>query len=425
MQPTEHMKRSEEELIAHIKDSLSAHEEAYVPGTWEKFNRQGRQRPPLVLWIGRLSAAAAVLLMATGLFLWINSIPDKKAVEVTEMGAGNPVVVSPNAHVQEAENAPVIARNVTPINNSKQDAIKGTAAAGPALSVAPQEGSVSSQADNPPLQPAVTQALIAQTIPVTIIANADPTVAIKTPVAGNNATVEDKKPSLLEFLDKESQLMAANQLATVKAVQQKWGMSVMVAPSFGNTKKLNMGYGLGMAYAVSDKISFSSGISYNEIEASRDVAVSENFGLVAQSSRDLESTNAKVIGLDIPLEIRYHVNKNLYANVGVSAFAVLNQARNNTYLEGRLVQQAALAPNGNYEEQTFLVKERVVEPAPVESDIKDGRYLGFYNFSFGYKQKISKTNAISIEPFMKVPMKEVTKENLRLMGTGVRLKFDF
>ena len=56
---------------------------------------------------------------------------------------------------------------------------------------------------------------------------------------------------------------------------------------------------------------------------------------------------------------------------------------------------------------------------------EDYSYLGFYNFAFGYKTKISKKNAFAIEPFLKLPMREVKTENLRLIGTGVKLKFDF
>jgi hypothetical protein len=73
---------------------------------------------------------------------------------------------------------------------------------------------------------------------------------------------------------------------------------------------------------------------------------------------------------------------------------------------------------------TVMVAEKVSEPAP-QSEVQQNKYLGFYNFSFGFKQKVSKNNTLSIEPFLKVPMKDIKTENLNLIGTGVKLKFNF
>ncbi|HEX8609447.1 MAG TPA: hypothetical protein VF679_12470, partial [Pedobacter sp.] len=138
----------------------------------------------------------------------------------------------------------------------------------------------------------------------------------------------------------------------------------------------------------------------------------------------LQSVNTRVSGIDIPLEVRYNLGSRFYANVGVSAFAVINQQQNNVYLQGTVVQRSAANAAGDLQAQTFLVTEKVSETAP-ETVAANNKLIGFYNFSFGYKQKISKDKSIGIEPFMKVPMKDVTKENLRLLGTGLKIKFDF
>jgi hypothetical protein len=149
------------------------------------------------------------------------------------------------------------------------------------------------------------------------------------------------------------------------------------------------------------------------------------YNTIARATKDLESVEAKISGIDIPLEVKYHFSKKLYANVGVSAFAVIRHQQNNSYVEQKLVEREASFTAGNKDSfTTFMVTEKTTEKAP-EAEVSNDKYLGFYNFSFGYKQKISKSKSVSVEPFMKVPMKEVSKENLRLMGTGVRLKFDF
>ncbi|TKC04889.1 hypothetical protein [Pedobacter frigoris] len=410
MQPTEHMDPSEDELIAHIRQSLAGHEEAYVPGAWEKFNNEEDRKRP-VLWIWSLSGAAAVLLICAGLFLLVNKNPDH---EQGKKNGTTAIVKIPSA-VKEVEN-PVVTKNV---KAEHADVIVRKPAKTSLFSNAKSENN-SAAADPISISNIDPASAIAVNKPVNQPVNNTPVAvgAIK-----DDTQVKTKNNSADPFLRQGAIASANNSTKDLNKRNAKWEMGLVLAPSFGNTKKLHMGYGVSMAYALSDKISLSSGIAYNEMAASKNVSAPVTMGIA--KTKDIQSTEAKLIGIDIPLEIKYHVSKNVYANVGVSAFAVLDQKRNNTYLEDKIVQNSYVASDGSSRSEAYAVSEKVVEEAPVEAEIKNGRYLGFYNFSVGYKQKISKNNSVSIEPFMKLPMKEVTKENLRMLGTGVRLKFDF
>ncbi|RYG08670.1 MAG: hypothetical protein EOO07_25210 [Chitinophagaceae bacterium] len=194
-----------------------------------------------------------------------------------------------------------------------------------------------------------------------------------------------------------------------------------------------MGYGVSVDYSLSDKFSLNSGIAYNQMTAGKnnvstfDGAMNSptNSAIIArQSTRSLTGVQEQVAGIDIPLELKYHLSKNLYANVGVSAFAVISQKQNNTYLENRVEQRISDSPNGYQQLSSVLVTDKITEQAEPTA-VDDYSYLGFYNFSFGYKKKISKNNSFAVEPFVKLPMREVNTQNLRLIGTGVKLKFDF
>jgi hypothetical protein len=145
--------------------------------------------------------------------------------------------------------------------------------------------------------------------------------------------------------------------------------------------------------------------------------------LVASSSKNLESVEASVSGIDIPLGVKYNLSKKIYANVGVSAFAVLNQRKNNTYLQETPVQASSTEPATFGEMRILIVNERITEEAP-EAPVGN-KYIGFYNFSFGIRQPLSKKNTLSLEPFIKLPMREATQDNLKLIGTGIKLKLDF
>nr|WP_294873910.1 hypothetical protein [uncultured Pedobacter sp.] len=415
MQPIEHMKGSEDELIAHIKESLTGHEEEYVPGSWENFNQIEGKRNAKVLWLWRLSSAAAVILIAGAAILFFTNkttdvlpvqnvqhkqkeipAPSAKTEEKVAKEADLPIAVTEHeqlAAVRENKNVPVYAATQEPVN-----VVSG----------------ISTETIAEKSNPVVPLVRVPDTKPDIVKTEAKP------------VTVENKTTVFQEFLNNETKKNQGEALAKSSAPRKedKWEMGLVVSPSFGNTKKLNMGYGVSMGYALSDKISLNSGVSYSEMAASRSLPAPVSTA-IAGESKNLESIEAKVTGIDIPLELKYRLSKNLYANVGVSAFAVINQKQSNSYIQEKLVERAVSSGgDGLAELKTFAVNERVVEPAP-ESEIKDGKYIGFYNFSFGYKQKISKNKAVSIEPFMKVPMKEVSKENLRLIGTGVRLKLDF
>ena len=414
MQPIEHMKGSEDELIAHIKESLAGHEEEYVPGSWENFNQIEGKRNAKVLWWWRLSSAAAVVLIAGAAILFFTNkttdvlpvqnvqqkqkeipAPSAKIEEKIAKEADLPIAIAEHeqlAAVRQNKNVPVYAATQGPVN-----VVSG----------------ISRETITEKSNPVVPLVRVPETKQEIVKTEAKP------------VTAENKTTVFQEFLNNETKKNQGDAVAKSSAPRKedKWEMGLVVSPSFGNTKKLNMGYGVSMGYALSDKISLNSGVSYSEMAASRSLPAPVSTA-IAGESKNLESIEAKVTGIDIPLELKYRLSKNLYANVGVSAFAVINQKQSNSYIQEKLVERDVSSSNGLTELKTFAVNERVVEPAQ-DSEIKDGKYIGFYNFSFGYKQKISKNKAVSIEPFMKVPMKEVSKENLRLIGTGVRLKLDF
>lgn len=405
MQPTDHMKESEDELIAHIRESLTGHEEEYVPGSWENFNKNEGKKTVPVIWLWRLSSAAAVLLVVGAAIILFN----QKATD--QVPVQN---VQYKKEIETVKETPVVPIESKQSKNARANTVRVQEASN-ILAVASDETFIAKESTIVTSAPAV-EAKIVET---------------KTDVAKTQTDpkpIESKALGIQDFLNNETKKNQGEALAKASTSQHedKWEMGLVVSPSFGNTKKLNMGYGISMGYALTDKISLNSGISYSEMAATKNLPATVSSSFIASGSKNLESIEAKVSGIDIPLEIKYRVSKNLYANVGVSAFAVINQKQSNSYIQEKVVERAVNSDTGLDQLKSFAVNERVVEQASEsESEIKDGRYIGFYNFSFGYKQKISKGKAVSIEPFMKVPMKEVSKENLRLIGTGVRLKLDF
>lgn len=420
MKPNEHMKLPEDELITHIRESLMAHEEEYAPGAWEDFIKEEPKKRGLFFWLGGLSSAAAVLLIGFGLFFVLNKkdLPKNQEISGTKPIRGGSVlpqasdVISATPSGQKQETAISGTKN----NNTSQsaDIIERRQVAIDLNTNEPASAIAQIETKQPIINPLSKQERI---VPQEQVVAQEPAV--------------ERKQSFEDFLVSETrQNRTANTGKSITKRESKWEMGLVVAPSFGNSKKLNMGYGVSMGYALSDKVSINSGISYNEMGASRTIENPPNTAMmsmnvggdIANDSKELKAVNAQLRGIDIPLELKYHLSKKLYANIGVSAFAVIDQKQQNTFIESKVAPQAY--DGGGGAAKAMVLNRTVSEEAPKE-EIKNDPYLGFYNFSVGYKQKISKGKAFSVEPFIKLPMKELKQENLYLIGTGVRLKFDF
>jgi hypothetical protein len=417
------MKPVDDELIAHIKESLSLHEEAYTPGAWENFSKKEKRRGGLI-WLVRLSTAAAILLIGFIAF-YLSTSPDIALQPVTS------VTKADTSKTTGVKGGPSVAP--TQINDAVLAANKTTSRHG--LKKVANEAALIPASTQPQTNDPAT--ILTQSngeaIPKEVFEKPiDVVVAPKETQAAHVPVVETQKQSFQDFLNAETERNKTNPAkhSVANKIDSKWDLGLMVAPSIGNDKKINMGYGVSMEYAVSKKVSISSGVSYNQMGASKMINPVSNSmdapaGAMAlvQETKKLKSVDANLVGLDIPLELKYHFNDRFYTNVGLSAFAILNQKQNNNYVEGRVDNSAAsMADRSAF--NSFFKESTVSEPIPPD-EARSDKYLGFYNLSIGYKQKVSGKNSLSIEPFMKLPIKEYSKENLRLIGTGVRLKFDF
>lgn len=430
------MKPLDEELFAHVKKSLTEYEEPYVPGAWERFEKK-EKKLPVWLWYGGLSSAAALFVIVAALF-YSSDKPQNKAVQqqvktepketysdaLADSRAQRPQVVTDRLKIKISENKKTTPRTTThyPVNDPVEEYVVSQKPVGFAAPLNALNEKITTQ--NP--------STILVTNKKDLTENVIKDEASAKRIIDEKDTVKvSKARNFQEFLDAE--MKSKNAVASLKSgakKMDKWEMGLMVAPSMGNAKKLNMGYGLSMDYAVSDKISISSGISYNEMAASKSIGGdgrtmdSPASMAVVSDTKSLKSVDANWVGVDIPLGIKYHLSKKFYTNVGVSAFAVLNQKQQNNYVQGSVEYDASADQLSSTGFKAVFQERTVSEPVPSE-EVGEDKYLGFYNVSFGFKQQISGRKAFSIEPFMKLPMKSFTKENLYLIGTGVRFKFDF
>lgn len=488
MLPPDNDNRSSEELITHIIERLSENEEPYKIGAWENFNKKKKNKA--IFW---LTSTAAILVLGFTLFFWLGKNFENrklnyvafKNIKTNEETKDWETFVSKNKKTQSTNNI-----NLKPSNNydatfglsnpksrysslkilpkiKKQKTINlVTVNQNSGLKLSNNYDSTftvfSNKSQSLPTR-ILTQTIKQKTInlvsktyntglnilekiengyttisPVPDSSNETQThlftrkaIVINLPADSGYtkkaANPKQPKEIMSEFF--ATQTKNSEQPKSIKK-SSKWLLGLSIAPSLGNTPKLNMGYGLNMEYVISPKFSVNSGIGYNQLSATKNFDNANVFSeAVAIRSPDvtlknMESINANMGGIDIPLEIKYNINKSIYVNIGISAFAVLNQQQSNSFIEEKLVRQIIVTTVGEQQENTFLVYERSTQPfSENQDDIPN--YLAFYNLSFGFRQKITKKTFIGFEPFVKLPVQEITAQKLRLMGSGLRLRINF
>ncbi|UAY55152.1 hypothetical protein [Arachidicoccus terrestris] len=204
---------------------------------------------------------------------------------------------------------------------------------------------------------------------------------------------------------------------------RKWNMGVVVIPAVSNAAKLNMGYGVSVGYRLSNRLSINSGLAYTELSGSKDA---DQQATIVSSGRTLSSIDATATGLNVPLELRYHISQKIYIGTGVSALAVLSDKVERKYAIAEMQTSAFEAKNGQPLKpdamQSIASDIRTKEVLP-EDQVGSKDFAGFINFSFGFKQPLNKSKSLSIEPFISIPMSNhLFNQNIRMTDGGLRIK---
>lgn len=416
------MKKMDKELIEHIKSQLQSHEEHYPVGAWERFSGTEEKKRPVIFW--PLWAAAALIFVFGGVFFALNTQDQNNNIVAVKPHAqlhhNNTPKTTADENVSIKENpAPVASLNDTnaPLLTSSKP-VQNTGTPKP----------VSTENTSFTLQQTANEIhltnvnLLENTLKGINLAGSSfkPIDILNTQKKTAPAPAQTPKMRFEDLLAQDSR---DNQNKPVAKAGQpsKWTPDVYVAPAMGNDNKVTMNYGVSLSYAIANKLSISSGVSYASISTTESLNAQAPQSL---SGKNLSSVDAKVRGINIPLELKYNISDKLYTGVGVSALAVINNSQQNNYIVNQVQNVSYSTANGFADSKMLIVQEKTTEPQP-ENNLDPDKYIGFYNFSLGYKQKISKKNNIAIEPFLRLPMKTFSKENLNLTNGGLRIKIDF
>ncbi len=461
------------------------HEEAYDEGAWERFKLASSPVAPVKkgavpIWKWAMAAAAVVTTIFFLARVFDASAPVSDPASPIAKAASTPVD-SPVNNITQAipeipSEHPVVSGGVSELTDGYDNNLAAIHQNNVAPALIHYKPGIRLAGVN--LKPGVIQGLGA---PIHIIA--PPPSLIPPQQNINTAVVSDTKKPEVDFWktrvetdvpnvantakaykEEQKYMVAARPQSTKKSDKEnnrKWQPSLYVSPLFGDLG-IDVGYGVSVGYAINDKIKISSGVAYNKLSASRNysagplgnmrasaptvvngaqgaagivkpsdaldskAALTSAYNVVAgQQTNSLQQVDGFLSGIDIPVEINYNISKKLYASAGVSGLVVINDNKKYTYVDNRNVKVSVETNRGALkEDKSVLFTEQNTTTQSMQTPTENTPFLGFYNISMGYRQKISGRTGVALEPFLKVPMRNVTQENLKYIGTGIRLKVD-
>jgi hypothetical protein len=388
------------ELIRQMKEVLQTYEEPYMEGAWEQFSEEQKTNT-MPYW--RWMAVAALFLLIGSIWLFsFRQTSDRIQVQIAKKKTlVIPLVKQPlESKIRAADQ---LAQSRKPVIDSKSKLFLSQSGLRSSSSMDGQiisENDIKNAKILPIGQPQSVELKIAKEVP--IVPQRDKFM---------NFLVDQKKIA--------EQGKMAESTAKLKSAS-RWGFGLEILPTVSEAA-LNVGAGLTTQYKLSEHFSVGSGISFVELQAGKSLTP----GVSLFSTKQLQSVDANIRGIDIPLNIVYNINKNFYTAVGVSYFNVLKEDRKNTFVSERQISAFSSDPVTGIAANIRTFVSETTQEADTETMLNGKSYLGFFNFSIGRKQELFKKYNIFIEPFVKVPVGKLSEQELKMLNGGVKFRLAF
>lgn len=444
------------ELITRMAETLREQAAPYREGAWERFAKKDKAVSKLVpFWY--LSGAAAVLLLGVALFLYNKSGVDEVLKEVpSQIVSKSPL--EENTHSDE-EKPDYNLQSPTIVENSKiakphQEVERATLKTKTNSLGEVSLTSVIKENDTKGARDGLSeyQSIIALRVPNIQERqendNYETVGKMQQKEKTNDIVVVENEDQLIKMLG-ESDTYSGPEIKMVNnepsIMAKRWGIGVVFAPSL-TEERVNMGGGVTVAYRLSNKISIGSGVSIVDLgfqqgsiqqpspapsafPASPSSAFSDRSPVFSTAgnleARELTSISTNVLALDVPIDLKYHINNRFYASAGVSLFAVLNENRVNNYNVTRVTTNRTMENMESLALAQPQFEVMSVSEQTSEAPLQGNSYSGFLNFSVGHQLPLSKKVGLSIEPFYKQPVGTLSRQNINFRYGGLRVITSF
>ena len=419
-----------DEWVSRIAAQLREHEEPYPEGAWERYEARGRIvliKRSLTPWMS--GVAAAIVLLVGIIYLWpetqvqevfpISTLDPQRPTQTNEKLLQPGQEGSSSVSIQSDETAQVVAdpNGVT---------------AEPNLVLSELE-----------IQYATFAALDRDQSDLAVLSTESNSVVLAERVHSDGSSEAERIAALVSL---EANTLATTVTPLSNQEEKRWDVGLMLAPSL-TTEQLNLGGGLTVAYQINDRISIRSGVTIGQLGVNTDgvpsqyqrvdaTLASPPQGIMGNKpnkdasltptyhTRFLNSQSSQLLGLDIPLDLKYAFSDKFYSSVGMSFFGVIEENRTHHYVDMINEPVSSTAGDGSKFTQ-YAVRTIYVDEEASTHPLSGNGYAGFLNFSVGHKTQMSRRFNLSIEPYFKLPVGRLAREDMNLTNGGIRIVTGF
>lgn len=447
------------DLKNRIREVFDNYEDTTADEGWlllrEKFPAQKKRRGIIWLWW----SAAAILLAFLGIGLWMNrkhiQPKDEIVKKVTHQPKHENLAIK-KIEKDTADNAaPAVQNKATGKYNNMAVNRRGHTTPGSnnqAALVKPVIAPNNAITQNTINQPAKKSANLQQIPGNVATPNNTPAVAAlpKTPAANTSATpdvpvnnpnaaktpapviAQQKQPAktIMDMFANDKGKQPDKKDADVPDKKVKFGVyaGTYFNYSKGSDNQVNLGAGVTSDIKISKNLKVVTGISIAQntmsyggfptalASAKSNLATPSSYGIreaniTAASTPTVKNYNASLVGLDVPINLKYEINPNktdAYVSLGLSSGTFINESYSYKY---------------NY--PSFLSSSlQATRDQTTGNSFNSFYFAKTLNVAFGVGYPFGK-NRLIIEPFLKYPLAGMGSQDLRFGAGGVNLKFNF
>lgn len=422
-------KKNKDQLSEHIKQVMIDHEEPYVLGSWEKFERYKTRKNNIRRRKVFLAIAASIILVLTFRFAIININTPPEELIVEEQQTEQQEIIK-NDSETPSYSAETESRSSSGPNKEKE--FTETEGNQSTTSLSKSEPNVFTESSSP---------VSWKSVPEVSLMHPDGVLATLTHQKSTGG-LPARRSTYLRSSELSSNNIVSNRFVEKENIRQSFGSSEQKHMVFSvayasvmnihdSQTDLGAGGGFYTDWNFAKNLSLSSGlfIAQNRLKYQNGQTVRLAEGVTVDSTTTLTTHNLDYVQLDfvnleIPLNIRYSLTDELSVSAGISSMAFLKEEYEYNFKYEQQIQvfrdDETTGPRLVNEVVTVRTTQTQSEPS-----LNRMNWAAFYTFSVGYQQRIFQRYTASFEPFIKIPAGRVTSRGISYATGGVQLKVSF
>jgi len=393
-----------EDLFDSIKKIALEHEEPYKIGSWETFSEKRKKKKSLTIWPFIISGLAATLII--GLFIAPQILDNENIKESSQNSSSRfefpeiiPLSDTTTTKIIKAKKKTKpeqLKKEITKTENINVNTVKQDKTI-----INPKE------LEKEKAKNEIQLSEVHQIEKYTYEKNDSITIVSNDSVKESKQQIKLAYELIKDFEEETSK----------KGKRLKFGF--LISPLMTSNKEgSNVGISTGIQtyVPISGIVSVSSGLTFSHQKI-------ENVYTNHNSINQPVLLTSSLFSFDIPINLKINLkktkNRESYLLAGISSVGYLSERNTYTYKHEEIAQ--VITEIGGQEVTTFqtIMTEKSIEKN--ESPFSSFDFAGFLNISYGIKSSFTKNTYITFAPFVKLPLSNLTSNNLKYACGGMSL----